>query len=99
MGHAVSVFIIAYFSRIQGKLLIKIGAGLWSRDKATKGTADVASGEAGRIDVAIIEVEVVGAVSIRVGSRGPVITALASDAKLISGARMDTAAPHKEERT
>ena len=76
--------------------MIKIGAGLWSRDKAAKGTADVASGEAGRIDVAIIEVEVVGAVSIRVGSRGPVITVLTSAVKLISEVRIDTATPHKE---
>ena len=97
MGHVVSVFIIAYFSRIQGKLLIKIGAGLWSRDKAAKGIAEVAIVVAGRIDAAIIEDEAVGAASTREGSRGPVATPLASVAKLISGVKIDPPAPHKEQ--
>ena len=73
--------------------------GLWSRDKAAKGTAVVAIAVGGRIDAAIIKGEGVGEVSSRVGPRGPVITVLASDAKLISIARSDIPAPHKEKWT
>ena len=80
-------------------LLLLPRLGLWGRDKAAKGTAAVAIVVGGRIDVAIIKVEAVGEVSVRVGSRRPVITDLASDAKLISAARIDIPAPHKEEWT
>ena len=73
--------------------------GLWSRDKAAKGIAAVANGVAGRIDAAIIEAEDVGVASARVGSRGPINTALASVAEPSSKVRINTAAPHKEEWT
>ena len=78
-------------------LLLLPRLGLWSRDKAAKGKAVVAIGVVGRIDATATEVEVVGVVSIRAGSRRPVITDLASIVKPISGVRIDTAAPHKEE--
>ena len=80
-------------------LLLLPRLGLWSRDKAAKGTAVVAIGVVGRIDAAIIKVEVVGVASIRVGSRGPINTVLASEVELISIVRIDTAAPHKDEGT
>lgn len=59
----------------------------------------MASVAVGRVDVAVTEVEAVGEVSNRVGSRGPINTDLASDAKLISIAGIDKPAPHKEEWT
>ena len=64
--------------------------------KAAKGIAVVAIVVVGRVDVAVIEVEAVGVVSIRVGSRRPINTVLASVIELISIVRIDTAAPHKE---
>ena len=74
--------------------------GLWSRDKAAKGIAVVAIDVVvvGRIDATIVEAEVVGALSVGVGSRRPVIAVLASTAELISTVRIDTAAPHKEQK-
>ena len=83
---------------VSSSLLLLPRLGLWSRDKAAKGTAAVAIGVAGRSDVAIIKAEVVGEVSIRVGSRGPAITALASEVEQLI-ARIDIPAPHKEEGT
>ena len=78
--------------------------GLWSRDKAAKGIAAVAIGVAGRIDAAVTEGEAVGVGSIRVGSRGPVATPLASVVKgdfsvwgYVLTAEIDPPAPHKEE--
>ena len=53
----------------------------------------------GWVDVAAIEAETVGVVSIRVGSRRPVPTLLASVGKLISVSGIDMSAPHKEEGT
>ena len=80
-------------------LLLLPRLGLWSRDKAAKGTAVVAKVEiAGRIDAAIIKAEAVGVASARVGSRRPVNTALASVVELISEVRNDNPAPHKEQR-
>ena len=80
--------------------------GLWSRDKAAKGTAGVASDVVGvgRIDVVIVKVEVVGVDSIRAGPRRPAVTVPASGVykqdvycrRCIS--LMDTPAPHKKER-
>ncbi|MFG6399443.1 MAG: hypothetical protein K1W07_08955, partial [Parabacteroides distasonis] len=78
-------------------LLLLPRLGLWSRDKAAKGIADVATVVAGRIDVATIEDEAVGAARTRVGSRGPINTALASAVELISAVRIDIPAPHKEQ--
>ena len=80
-------------------LLLLPRLGLWSRDKAAKGIAEVAIVAGGRIDAATIEVEAVGAVSSRVGPRGPINTVLASVVELISKVRIDTATPHKEQRT
>jgi len=77
-------------------LLLLPRLGLWSRDKAAKGIAVVATDAAGRKDVTATEGEAVGDVSVRDGSRRPVITVLASDAKLISEVRTDIPAPHKE---
>ena len=77
---------------------------LWSRDKTAKGIAVVATAAVGRIDEAIIEVEAVGEVSIRVGARRPVITVLTSAAYKQNVYRcrciplIDIPAPHKEER-
>ena len=78
-------------------LLLLPRLGLWSRDKAAKGIADVANVVDGRNDAAIIEVEVVGEVSTRASPRRPVIAVLASSTELISAARIDIPAPHKEE--
>ena len=83
---------------LSSSLLLLPRLGLWSRDKAAKGAADVARVGAGRIDAAIIEVEAVGVVSIRAGSRGPINTVPASAAKLISEVGIDIPAPHKEKR-
>ena len=79
-------------------LLLLPRLGLWSRDKAAKGTAVVATEVVGRIDVTATEEEGVGGASARVGSRRPVITALASAVEQLI-ARIDIPAPHKEERT
>ena len=78
-------------------LLLLPRLGLWSRDKAAKGTAEVASSVAGRIDEATNEVEAVGVASARVGPRRPAVAVLASVVKLISVVWIDIPAPHKEE--
>ena len=80
-------------------LLLLPRLGLWSRDKAAKGKAVAAIGAVGQIDATATEVEVVGGVSVRAGSRRPVITVLASVDKLISAVRIDIPAPHKEQWT
>lgn len=59
-------------------------------------TADVAIAAAGRVDAASIEVEDVGGVSVRVGSRGPVADAPASVEERFRVTGEDVAAPHKE---
>ena len=73
--------------------------GLWSRDKAAKGKAEVATEVIGRSDVTAIEAEVVGMVSARADPRRPIITFPASADELSSIVRIDTAAPHKEQWT
>lgn len=65
-------------------------------DEAAKGKAEVATVVVGRIDEATIEAEDVGEASIRAGSRGPVIAALASAVKRARVTGVDAAAPHKE---
>ena len=77
-------------------LLLLPRLGLWSRDKAAKGIAVVAIVVVGRIDVATIEDEAVGAVSSRAGPRRPVITVLASAAKPFDFISTNPPAPHKE---
>ena len=79
-------------------LLLLPRLGLWSRDKAAKGTAAVAIGVAGRSDATTIKVEVVDVASIREGSRRPAITVPASEIKLISADGIDPPTPHKEKR-
>ena len=78
-------------------LLLLPRLGLWSRDKTAKGTTAGARAAVGRIDAAT-EAEVVGGANVCGPSR-PVLTVLASEVKLISIARIDNPAPHKEEWT
>ena len=80
-------------------LLLLPRLGLWSRDKAAKGIAEVAIVDVGRMDVASTKVEVVGDASVRGGSRRPAVADLASVVKLISTVGTDIPVPHKEKRT
>ena len=92
------LFVLVIYPLSSFSLLLLPRLGLWSRDKAAKGAAEVTIMPVGRIDVTTTKIEVVGEASVRDGPRRPVITTLTSVVEQLI-VSIDIPAPHKEEWT